>query len=227
MSNCFKIELKGFGESGLDEFKGKKILSLNCQETPDSTGMARVFEVCWEDGNSWAISRKNNNNNSTAAPILIEKKAKSLLGVRLDKNLLGSHDFIFRDYRIAQVRKADCIVECAIVLTSDKPVRMFFATANQQDSISFWISGLQHLSAEFNVYEWKWREADEVYSDGEFKTFAGELLQTRLVGRYPPGCEIGKNGIYGRQAPDGGYRIDIPVNGNKPHETLHYPPKDG
>jgi len=225
VSKHIQIELKGFGESGLDEFKGKKILSLSCQETPDSKVTARVFEVCWEDGIFWAISRKGND--SVVAPILIEKKEKPLADGCLDKNLLESHDLIFHDYRTAQVRKADCVVECAIVLLTNKPVRLFFATANQQDFISFWISDLQRLSTEFNVYEWKWRDADEVYSDGEFKTFAGELLQTRLVGRYPPGCEIGKNGIYGRQAPDGGYRIDIPVNGNKPHETLYYPPKDG
>jgi len=226
MSNHVKIELCGFCGSGLEEFKGKKILSLNCHEASDSKVMARFFEVYWEGGDCWVISRKSIGNDSAAAPILIEKKAKPLADGCLDGNLLGRHDLIFRDYRAAQVRKADCIVECSIVLLTDKPVRLFFATANQQDFMSFWISDLQNLSAEFNLHEWKWREADEAYSDGEFRIFSGDLPQTQLVGRYPPGGQIGKNGVYGRQAPDGGYRIDIPANGDKPHETLHYPRKD-
>jgi len=42
--------------------------------------------------------------------------------------------------------------------------------------------------------------------------------------RYPPGTKKGDNGITLRP-PRGnsGPRIDIPANGSKPHETLHYP----
>ncbi|MEN3931796.1 hemagglutinin repeat-containing protein [Microvirga sp. W0021] len=40
---------------------------------------------------------------------------------------------------------------------------------------------------------------------------------------YPPGSKIGPNGIVYRPGQNGsGPRIDIPANGLKPHETLHY-----
>ena len=40
---------------------------------------------------------------------------------------------------------------------------------------------------------------------------------------YPPGTQIGANGISLRPGKgDVGPRIDIPANGTKPHETLHY-----
>ncbi|SUI78375.1 RHS repeat domain-containing protein [Shewanella baltica] len=43
----------------------------------------------------------------------------------------------------------------------------------------------------------------------------------------PPGSQIGENGIFGRpENTSGGSSIDIPANGDKPHETLHYPPKE-
>jgi filamentous hemagglutinin len=38
----------------------------------------------------------------------------------------------------------------------------------------------------------------------------------------PPGSQVGDNGIFGRPNSSGGYSIDIPANGKKPHETLHY-----
>lgn len=39
----------------------------------------------------------------------------------------------------------------------------------------------------------------------------------------PPGAQIGENGVFGRQTNSSGSKsIDIPVNGDKPHETLHY-----
>jgi RHS repeat-associated protein len=41
---------------------------------------------------------------------------------------------------------------------------------------------------------------------------------------YPEGTMVGENGISHRPATDqSGPRIDIPANGNKPAETLHYP----
>lgn len=43
-------------------------------------------------------------------------------------------------------------------------------------------------------------------------------------GRYPEGTQIGENGTIYRPASAGsGPRIDVPANGAKPHETLHYP----
>jgi hypothetical protein len=40
----------------------------------------------------------------------------------------------------------------------------------------------------------------------------------------PPGSLVGENGIFGRPSnSSGGSSIDIPGNGSKPHETLHYP----
>jgi RHS repeat-associated protein len=38
----------------------------------------------------------------------------------------------------------------------------------------------------------------------------------------PPGSLVGPNGIFGRPNSSGGRSIDIPANGSKPHETLHY-----
>lgn len=41
----------------------------------------------------------------------------------------------------------------------------------------------------------------------------------------PPGTQIGDNGVQYRPGIKGnGPRIDIPANGTKPPETLHYPP---
>jgi RHS repeat-associated protein len=43
--------------------------------------------------------------------------------------------------------------------------------------------------------------------------------------RYPAGTQVGENGIALRPAKGtSGPKIDIPANGSKPHETLHYPP---
>jgi filamentous hemagglutinin len=39
----------------------------------------------------------------------------------------------------------------------------------------------------------------------------------------PPGSLVGANGIFGRPNSSGGQSIDIPANGTRPHETLHYP----
>lgn len=45
--------------------------------------------------------------------------------------------------------------------------------------------------------------------------------------KYPAGTLVGENGISLRPQVDGkGPRIDIPANGDKPHETLHYPKSD-
>jgi RHS repeat-associated protein len=44
--------------------------------------------------------------------------------------------------------------------------------------------------------------------------------------KYPPGTQVGENGVALRPEGKTGPRIDIPANGEKPHETLHYPKKD-
>ena len=44
---------------------------------------------------------------------------------------------------------------------------------------------------------------------------------------YPKGTQIGQNGVALRpESKTSGPRIDVPANGDKPHETLHYPKKD-
>jgi RHS repeat-associated protein len=44
---------------------------------------------------------------------------------------------------------------------------------------------------------------------------------------YPAGTQVGENGITLRPGTDkAGPRIDIPAQGDKPHETLHYPKKE-
>ena len=40
--------------------------------------------------------------------------------------------------------------------------------------------------------------------------------------RAPPGSRVGANGIYGRPNSTGGWNIEIPANGARPHESLHY-----
>ncbi|WP_197433909.1 RHS repeat-associated core domain-containing protein [Agrobacterium vitis] len=59
--------------------------------------------------------------------------------------------------------------------------------------------------------------------DKDFDMLTGGRSKTPEGGRYPSGTQIGENGISKRpgQAGEGG-RIDIPANGSKPHETLHY-----
>lgn len=60
------------------------------------------------------------------------------------------------------------------------------------------------------------------YED-DLKTLAGDTRPAVRGDRAPPGAQIRENGIFGRQTKiSGGKSIDIPANGGKPHETLHY-----
>ncbi len=43
---------------------------------------------------------------------------------------------------------------------------------------------------------------------------------------YPKGTQVGENGVALRPEGKAGPRIDVPANGDKPHETLHYPKAD-
>jgi RHS repeat-associated protein len=59
----------------------------------------------------------------------------------------------------------------------------------------------------------------------DFNTLTGGKTGPASAGsNYPPGTQVGDNGISLRPARgNSGPRIDIPDNGGKPHETLHYP----
>ena len=59
----------------------------------------------------------------------------------------------------------------------------------------------------------------------DFNTLTGGKTGPAPAGsNYPPGTQVGDNGISLRPARgNSGPRIDIPANGGKPHETLHYP----
>ncbi len=59
----------------------------------------------------------------------------------------------------------------------------------------------------------------------DFNTLTGGKVGPAPAGsNYPPGTQVGDNGISLRPARgNSGPRIDIPANGDKPHETLHYP----
>jgi len=60
----------------------------------------------------------------------------------------------------------------------------------------------------------------------DFSTLTGGKSGPAPAGStYPPGTQVGDNGVVLRPARgNSGPRIDIPANGAKPHETLHYPP---
>ena len=59
--------------------------------------------------------------------------------------------------------------------------------------------------------------------DDDLKTLAGDTRPAVKGDSAPPGAKIGENGVFGRDTnSSGGKSIDIPANGNKPHETLHY-----
>jgi RHS repeat-associated protein len=58
----------------------------------------------------------------------------------------------------------------------------------------------------------------------DLEKLTGGTRPWREGDKYPPGSQIGANGIFGRpENSTGGKSIDIPANGKKPHETLHYP----
>lgn len=59
----------------------------------------------------------------------------------------------------------------------------------------------------------------------DFEVLGGTNHQPAPAGStYKPGTRISANGVTLRPSQDGnGPRIDIPANGSKPHETLHYP----
>ncbi|WP_425470915.1 DUF637 domain-containing protein [Trinickia fusca] len=57
----------------------------------------------------------------------------------------------------------------------------------------------------------------------DLETLTGGTRPWQPGDKAPPGSQVGQNGIFGRpQNSSGGKSIDIPPNGNKPHETLHY-----
>lgn len=59
----------------------------------------------------------------------------------------------------------------------------------------------------------------------DFETLTGGKSAPAPEGsRYPAGTQVGENGIAIRPGTEkAGPRIDIPAQGDKPHETLHYP----
>lgn len=58
----------------------------------------------------------------------------------------------------------------------------------------------------------------------DLNTLTGGTRPRQPGDKAPPGCLVGPNGIFGRpENSTGGKSIDIPGNGKKPHETLHYP----
>jgi len=62
---------------------------------------------------------------------------------------------------------------------------------------------------------------------GDFRTdldkLAGGVQPWSPGDKAPPGSLVGQNGIFGRpNNSSGGQSIDIPAQGKKPHETLHY-----
>ncbi|GAA5784641.1 RHS repeat-associated core domain-containing protein [Chitiniphilus shinanonensis] len=59
--------------------------------------------------------------------------------------------------------------------------------------------------------------------DQDLETLTGGTRPWKPGDKAPPGSQVGDNGIFGRpQNSSGGKSIDIPPNGTKPHETLHY-----
>ncbi|WP_232458538.1 filamentous hemagglutinin N-terminal domain-containing protein [Burkholderia ubonensis] len=59
--------------------------------------------------------------------------------------------------------------------------------------------------------------------DKDLETLTGGTRPWQPGDKAPPGTQVGANGIFGRPAnSSGGKSIDIPPNGTKPHETLHY-----
>ncbi|MET0267511.1 MAG: RHS repeat-associated core domain-containing protein [Duganella sp.] len=60
--------------------------------------------------------------------------------------------------------------------------------------------------------------------EADLNTLTGGYRPRQPGDKAPPGSLVGPNGIFGRPENSGGGKsIDIPGNGNKPHETLHYP----
>lgn len=59
--------------------------------------------------------------------------------------------------------------------------------------------------------------------EADLNTLTGGYSPSQPEDRFPPGSLVGPNGIFGRPVnSSGGKSIDIPANGDKPHETLHY-----
>ncbi|MEJ2416551.1 MAG: RHS repeat-associated core domain-containing protein [Exilibacterium sp.] len=59
--------------------------------------------------------------------------------------------------------------------------------------------------------------------EADLETLTGGTREAGEGDSAPPGAQIGENGIFGRsENSSGGSSIDIPANGDKPHETLHY-----
>ncbi len=57
----------------------------------------------------------------------------------------------------------------------------------------------------------------------DLEKLTGGTRPWRPGDKAPPGSQVGENGIFGRPVnSSGGKTIDIPQNGEKPHESLHY-----
>ena len=60
--------------------------------------------------------------------------------------------------------------------------------------------------------------------ESDLQRLTGGVRPWQPGDKAPPGSLVGENGIFGRPVnSSGGKSIDIPANGKKPHETLHYP----
>ena len=62
----------------------------------------------------------------------------------------------------------------------------------------------------------------------DLQTLTGGTRPSGVGDSAPPGSQIGENGILvvGQKIVVAVRSIDIPANGDKPHETLHYPKKE-
>lgn len=59
--------------------------------------------------------------------------------------------------------------------------------------------------------------------EADLELLTGGTRPWQAGDKAPPGSRVGRNGIFGRSPnSSGGKSIDIPPNGKKPHETLHY-----
>jgi len=168
MNNYIPIELKGFGDEGLDGFKGKKIISLNFPKTQSPKSGIWYLEICWEGGESWKI---NSNFTDTekyfdVASIVIEQTMQSLADVSCEIRTLEPVDFVLRECRIATdyTDEAD-VSDCAIALISENSKELLIATAPAPGAVTFlfyqWLYGDDYPCIGCYLSGLRWRKSNE------------------------------------------------------------------
>jgi len=168
MNNYIPIELKGFNEKGMDDFKGKKIISLKYPNTQSPKSGIWHLEIYWESGELWEI-RSNFTDTQKyidVASIFIEKTMQDMANLSYERKTLEPVDFVLRECRIAADYTDETDVsDCAIALISENSQELLIVAAPPPGAVTFllyrWFYGDEYPYMGCHFSSLKWRKSNE------------------------------------------------------------------